>query len=502
MKILLINPPRTYFPGSKGVRLGLPLGLLYLAAVLEKDGYQPKILDCLIQPKTRVISKDGGIFHGISDDDILDFIKKEKPDIVGIGGPFTVQIDNTIKIANLIKRADSNIIVVAGGPHVAVRGRQLLEQCADIDIGVAGEGEFVFLDIVKKIESGQDLASVKNLIYRNQQNEIITTERGDFIRNLDCLPFPAYHLIDLPLYFDFLAGGLSARPSGQKKSISMITSRGCPFNCIFCSIHLHMGRLWRAHSDGYVISHIEYVVEKYGVEHISFEDDNLTADMARAKKIFNRLIDKKINITWDTPNGVRADRLDENLAAVMKKSGCVELIFGVESGDQDVLTNIVSKNLDLNSVIESARICQKFKIKTKAFFVIGFPGEKIKDIRQSMDFAVMLRQKYGVVPGFMVATPLIGTKLYDICKEHGYLVREPDSASLAKATQARGEGLIETGDFSPRQLKDLAFEFEKKLAKMDLIDKIKNPTAYFRALRFVVLHPRKAIKHLKSKIFG
>lgn len=502
MKILLINPPRTYYRGSKGVRLGLPLGIMYLAAVLEKNGYQPKIFDCLIHPQAEIVKRGDKIIHGVAEDKILEIIRQESPQVVGITNPFTAQIDNALKVADLVKQINPEIITVLGGPHVSVAGQKLLEQNKNIDIGVKGEGEYIFLEIIRNFENNKPLSSIENIIYQDRSGQVKQTESNSHIKNLDDLPYPAYHLIDMDLYFHLLEKGLATRPSAQKRSVSFITSRGCPYNCIFCSIHLHMGRLWRAHSAEYVIKHIDYLVKHYGLKHISFEDDNFTLDMNRVEEILRGIIERNIRITWDTPNGVRADRLDEDLAQLMKKSGCLELIFGVESGDQQVLNKIIKKNLDLNSVIKAAEICQKLKIKTQAFFVIGFPGEKIKNIRKTMDFALFLRKKYGVKSGFLIAAPLIGTELYDICKKNGYLVKEPDARSLAVATQARGEGLIKTKDFSPDQLKNLAFELDKKMARIELWERVKNPATYLKTIKFLILHPLKSIKHFRERILA
>jgi len=497
MKILLINPPRIYYQGSKGVRVGLPLGLMYLASILEKNGYQPKIFDCLIHPEAKVFSVGDKTIHGMTEDKILEVIKKEKPEIVGITNPFTAQVDSAIKMADLVKQVDQKIITVVGGPHLAVSGKDLLEQNKNIDIGVKGEGEYILLEIIKNLERNLPLDSIKNIVYR-KADQVIETERGSYIDKLDNLPLPAYHLIDMELYFKLLKKGLATRPSAKQRSISAITSRGCPYNCIFCSIHLHMGRVWRIHSAEYVIKHVDYVVDKYGVDHISFEDDNFTLDMNRVTKILEGIIKKKIKISWDTPNGVRADRFNEELAKIMKESGCSELIFGVESGDQRVLNTIIDKNLNLETVVKTAAICKKFKIKTKAFFVIGFPGETMEDMKRTVNFALMLRRKYGVQSGLLIATPLVGTRLYDVCKEKGYLVKELDPQSLSIATQAYGQGLISTNDFTPEQLKNLAHEMEIEMGKIELLDKIKNPATYFSGFKFLILHPVKSAKHLKK----
>ncbi len=481
------------------MRIGLPLGIMYIAAVLEKHGYKPKIFDCLIHAETRIIDDGEVVYHGVSDDTILNFIKQERPDVVGISCLFTAQIDNSIKIANLVKYVDEKIITVIGGPHASVHGRQFLEENISFDIAVSGEGEYVFLQIVNSLKDKISLDSIKNMFYRNSSGKICQTESDGFITDLDALPYPAYHLVDMELYFNLLEQGIITRSAAQKRSISLITSRGCPYNCIFCSIHLHMGKLWRAHSAEYVINHIEYVVNKYKVRHISFEDDNFTFKTGRAKEILQGIIKKKIKITWDTPNGIRADSLDEDLSRFMKKSGCIELIFGVESGDQEILNKVIGKKLKLDAVIKAAEACKKAKVKSHAFFVIGLPGEKIENIKKSLDFALMLRKRYGTSPKLSIATPLIGTRLYNICKDKKYLIKEPDAKSFSMATQINGEGLIRTEDFTPSQIKELSLEFKNKIAKVDLLDKIKSPAFYFHILMSLLIHPQKTLKKIKEK---
>ncbi|MDP2946751.1 MAG: radical SAM protein [Nanoarchaeota archaeon] len=501
MKILLINPPRTYFRGSKGPRVGLPLGLLYLAGVLEKNGYSPKIFDCLVVPTSKIFKKDDKIIHGIPDNDILEFIKKEKPNVVGITNPFTAQLDNAIHIADLTKSIDKEIITVIGGPYASVRGRELLENEKNIDIVVKMEGEYTFLDLIKKIDKKLPIDDIGNILYRDKKNNIIENKCGEFIKNLDELPLPAYHLIDMDRYFSFFKRGIGARTSIYNRSISMITSRGCPYNCIFCSIHLHMGNFFRAHSSDYVIRYIKYVVEKYRIKHISFEDDNFTLDTERCKKIILGIIENQIKITWDTPNGIRADRIDEELVELMKRSGCVELIFGIESGSQRVLDEIIDKKLKLENVINAIKLCQKYRIKTKAFFVIGFPGETKEDILKTKNFSLELYKKYKIESGLLIATPLFGTRLYRVCKSKGYLIKEPDPRMLSIATQADGHGLIKTEEFDPAYLKKVAMDAVRIRARIRFKEKLLNPRNYLSGFKFVVFHPLKTFKHLKEKIF-
>lgn len=500
MKVLLINPSRIYYQGSKGPRIGLPLGLMYIAAMLEKKSIPVKIFDSLNSSGTRIIEQSDYVHHGVSDDFLKDIISNQKPDIVGISNPFSAQIENTIRVANLVKQANPNIFVVVGGPHFAVKGKQFLEENKNVDVVVSGEGEYVMLELIEKLKNKKSFKNISGLIFRSQglkgQTQIIANP-PKLIKELNLLPFPAYDLIDMDRYFHFLQSGLSTRPSKHQRSISMISSRGCPFNCIFCAIHLHMGKPWRAHSVDYIISHIEHLVNNYKVKHISFEDDNFTFNPRRCENIIDQILEKKFNISWDTPNGVRADGLNKNLLAKMKKSNCRELLIAAESGDQNVLDNIIKKNLRLSKVIQVAAWCKKLKIKLKSAFIIGLPGETKIQIQKTVDFSFWLYKKFNVKPALMIATPLFGTQLHKTVTQNNYLVEDITPKSLALATQTRGRGLIKTSEFTPQDLKKFAQQLDSKVARLDLLKKIINPCQYFKSLKLFLIKPNRLIFYLK-----
>lgn len=456
MKILLINPPLTFFPGSKCVGIGLPLGIMYIAAILEKNGYDVEILDTRVTDyKSQKIGDTK--YFGMPWEKIKEKIKQSKPDIVGITNPFTAQLDNAIKVSEIVKDIDSNIPTVIGGPHVSVMAAEFLEDTNSVDFAVIGEGEYTMLDILKYHEGKLNINNIEGVAYR-KNNDIILNPRKKFIENLDDIPFPAYHLVDMETFTN--PKKVRQRSTKHLREISMITSRGCPYNCIFCSIHLHMGKVWRAHSQEYIIKHIEHVIENYGIEHIHFEDDNLTLDTKRFEDIINSIIEKDIKFSWDTPNGIRADRLTIELLKKMKKAGCTNLTIGVESGDQFILDNIIDKHLRLEDVIKTAKMCKALDMPLSAFFVIGFPSEKKENMEKTLQFAAMLEKEYYVKPSVMIATPLYGTRLYKICKEKGYLVKELTSRSLSEGTQIHGTGLIKTEDFTPKEVKKLVKDFD------------------------------------------
>ena len=477
MKILLINPPQTFFLGSQLVVAGLPLGLMYIAGTLENNGYNVDILDTLIADfKPR---KKGDVkYYGMPWKNIKEEIKRHKPDIVGITNPFTAQVDNTIKVSEIVKDIDTEIPTIVGGPHVSVRATQFLKDAKNVDIAVIGEGEYTMLDIMKYYEGETDISEIQGIVYRKGGVVTLNPKRA-FIKNLDALPFPAYHLVDMETYLNPIR--IRYRGSKYLREISMITSRGCPFNCIFCSIHLHMGKAWRAHSKGYVIKHIEHVVNNYGVEHIHFEDDNLTLSMKRFEGILDGVIEKGVKFSWDTPNGIRSDKLTMDLLKKIKKTGCTNLIIGVESGDQYILDNVIDKHLRLEDVIKMTKMCKELNIPLAAFYVIGFPGEKKENMKRTTEFALTLKKEYNVNMSLLIATPLYGTRLYEICKEKGYLTQELTPCALSEGTQVYGIGLIKTEDFTPEEVKRLALDavsiHNRLLSRVLLSEYIKHPGA-------------------------
>ena len=490
MKVLLINPPQTFYHGSEPPAGNLPIGLMYIAAVLEKTGYKPEILDAFMADST--FQKNGDtISVGLPFEQIKQEIHRRKPDIVGIAGPFTCQIENSVKISNLAKEVDPSILTVMGGPHVTIVPKDFLKEAKNVDIVVMGEGEYTMLDVASFFEGKKQLNEIPGIAYRQNEKVALNLPRP-FIKNLDELPYPAYDLVNMEQYLNPKKIGYR---SFRDRAISMITSRGCPFNCCFCSVHLHMGRGFRAHSASYVIKHIQYVVEKFKVKNVFFEDDNLTLDLARFEAICDGIIASKIKIGWETPNGVRADCLNLNLLKKMKQSGCQSVFFGVESGDQQILDNVIRKSLDLNRVVEVAKICRDIGLKTGAFYIIGFPGEKKENMQKTVDFALRLKRDFDVGMHLFMATPSYGTRLYEECKAKGYIQENLTWNSFAEARQPKGMPLISTDDFTPQEVKEMAAQALKDYKKLSLINHIKNPR---KALKTAFDQPQLIWKYIKN----
>lgn len=496
MKALLIKHPTTHFEKTAPPVSGLPLGILSIAAVLRKAGHNVQLYDAIVDADEKRWDAEsvGGTYRmGATWEEIQRVVAEAGPDVVGISNQFTSQVDNAIQTARAVKEVNNNISVVMGGPHASVMPSTFFEKPGTVDFAVMGEGENTMVELLGCLHSNGDLRTVKGIAFAEGGN-LILQEKRKFITDLDSIPLPAYDLLDMERYFYFNKKGRDGRESyrypGSERSISMITSRGCPFNCIFCSIHLSMGRKFRAQSVAYVLDHIRQVEEQYRIKHIHFEDDNFSFDMARFNEILNGMIMNRHNITWDTPNGVRADYLNEPILQKCKESGCTYLRIGVESANDDVRKKIVRKHLDLNTVVDVAKLCRKTGIDLEAFYIIGLPGETVSQMNDTIDFAIQQERCQGLTPsGLFTATPLIGTDLYKICVQRGYITRELSSGTMATATQ--GEGIISTEDFSPDTLKTLIQNYRRR----HLIAKV------LYSLKFMLIHPRYLVNRLTTLFY-
>lgn len=476
MRVLLVNPPQTYQEGAKKPQTRLPLSLLYLGATLRQADHNVRVLDttCLENAYTR---KDGFFEKGLIDWGIIkEAIEKTKTDVVGITCPFTTQLQNTLRMAKVVKSVYPTVPVIVGGPHASVCPTDFFKKGDSIDIIVRGEGEYILLNLVNCLETKSNLDSVCGIAYQHK-GKIIQTKPANFIDDLDKLPFPAYDLVDVEAYItkQDLQSYRGVYSIKEIRQLPMITSRGCPFNCVFCSICLHMGRKWRAHSSAYVLDHLEYVVDRYGVNFVHFEDDNLTLNPKRFEEILDGMKRRRIGIDWATPNGVRADTLNRSVLNKVKQSGCSYLAVAAESGSQRVLDHIIGKNLKLSSIWNIAKMCKKIGVPLKIFFVIGFPGETREDIQKTIQFAWNLKKKFNARPLFNIATPLFGTRLYDICEAGGYFTRKPTPAVLATASQPENfSGLIKTEEFTPHYLSYSYTIFKIKSLFWDMLTLPKN----------------------------
>jgi radical SAM superfamily enzyme YgiQ (UPF0313 family) len=356
-----------------------------------------------------------------------------------------------------------------------------------------GEGEEVILDILRIYAGRARVEDVGGLAWRDKGKVRLNPPRR--VENLDNLPLPAYHLVDLERYFDLSIKGIGTRPADPferpRRDISLITSRGCPFNCIFCSIHGSMGKRWRANSPEYVLRHVEHLVKAYRVELFHFEDDNLTFNRKRFHEILEGLI--PMPIEWDMPNGIRADTLDRETLALMKRANVKEIRIAIESGSQRVLDEVIHKHLNLAKAIAVCRECRELGIPVSSFYVVGLPGETRAEMDRTLDLAYHLMSTYGVFPHVNIANPLEGTPLFDVCDEKGYLVDDGiQDASLPY------RGKISTEAFTAKEIAEAFARFHRKVAVLYGLQFLKRPGQTFRKMGNLVANPRMTVDLLKT----
>jgi magnesium-protoporphyrin IX monomethyl ester (oxidative) cyclase len=430
------------------IRVPYPVGIAYIASYLEKNGVEVKIVDALASGWNNFNYRENGTVRvGLGEEEIKSEIKRYKPDLVGITCLFTTQADNMYRVADLVKEVDKDLPVVVGGAHPSSVPHECLKT-ESIDYVVRGEGEITTYELTSSVQGKIRPRAVKGLLFK-ENGKIVENGPREFIRDLDSLPFPAYHLLPMERYFEAGEKGLTSRGFTVKKWVSMVTSRGCPYNCFFCSVQIVSGRIWRARSAKNVVDEIEFLVNEYGIKHIFFEDDNMIIDIKRAENIFDEIIQRGIKIAWETPNGIRADRLNENLLKKMKRSGCTNLVIGIENGNQKFLNEVIRKNLDLKNVEQAVKMITKEGIQLNGFFIIGIPGENERIVNDTINFARKLA-RMGMVPLFGIATPLPATDMYNYAKKMGYLTKEnitPLDLMLGYSVP-----LLKTEDYSPEDL--------------------------------------------------
>jgi len=415
MKIVLINPP-WYFASANDKIISQNLAIGYLAGFLRSQNIEVAIIDSLADgfSNYKKINRNDQEYvqAGLSYPDICARIGTDVTH-VGITVPFSHLATISRQLAKAVKESNDKLKVVLGGVFPSTFPEEALTE--SVDYVVRGEGEQPLLALMKGLEP----ETIPGLVYK-KNGTVHNNGVALPITNLDEIPFPARDLMPVEKYFS-----LSPRREKNKRAFSMITSRGCPYDCNFCSVHSVYGYKWRGRSPANVIEEVKMMAHNYNINHIEFEDDNLTLNKERAESIFDGLINLKRDITWSAHNGVRVDTLDKNLIKKMGKSGCIRLNLAIESGNKIVL-NSMNKKLSLEKIVEAVRYCSEEKIRTTGFLLVGYPGETKETFTETLAFFKKLigLGLNGVAP--FIVNPYPGTKLYDHCKRNNLLTKQID----------------------------------------------------------------------------
>lgn len=370
-----------------------PLGLCNLAAVVRKAGIEVSIIDA---PAAELGIKE-----------TFEMVREFDPDLIGITA-VTISINNAARLAQYIKERNPQCTIVLGGPHVTAALKETLTRFPQFDFAVIGEGEDTLLEIVAGSTKNRNVEKIPGIAFRRNGDIVFSTPRP-FIENLDKLPLPSWDLLpDFPKAYS-----QSAMRSHRFPSASLITSRGCYGKCTFCDTAC-FGRRIRNHSAEYVIAMIKNLIDRHHVKDISFYDDNFIAFPQRISKICKRITDEKLDTTWSCNSRIDAVQSFEQLQ-MLKKAGCWQICYGIESGNQKIL-NEVKKNVSLEQIKQVVEWTAKAGIYVKGFFMMGLPLETEETLRQTVDFARELPLTSAHVT---FTTPLPGSELYNTASQYG-----------------------------------------------------------------------------------
>jgi anaerobic magnesium-protoporphyrin IX monomethyl ester cyclase len=478
MRVCLINPPRIQPKAWGKPNVFPPIVLASVAAVLEKK-HTVSIIDAPTEGWRNLVELDETKYRvGLRKETIAQRVRGWSPDVVVVEIPFSGWSKTAFEVVDAVKAVKKDVTVVLMGQHPTARPEACLSE-PNVDFVVVGEPENTVSELVDAFASGkQDFKSIDGLGFKENRKPIITGKRA-FIENLDLLPFPARHLLPMELYNEAVKEN-PLRGEISKPWTIVTTTRGCPYSCRFCSVCILWGRTWRARSPKNVVDELEHVVKTFGVKQVDFYDENMTLDKKRMAEICDLIVELGLKIEWFTPNGVRADTLDEPLLRKMKKAGCKKIRVAPESGVQRVVNEVIGKNQDLKKVEQAVVLCKKVGVKVGCFFVLGMIGETKADIEETIKFAYKLRSLGADSLIFSIAMPLYGTALYEQAKEGGYL-REGFCDYALAAT----EPLIETPEFTSQDLQELCVRAN-----------MANPTFTRTKILRAMWHPKKTLKIL------
>lgn len=386
MKVLLVVPPQNSdIKRVLGVT-GIPLGLAYLASSLS--GHSVRIIDCLAE--------------NLNMEGLERRIRSYGPDLVGLTAT-TPAIYDAYRVAGMVKGVDPECRVVIGGPHVSFTAEETLKECRDIDIVVRGESELTLRELARAWERGLPINRIKGLNFRCN-GKIARTPDTPFIKDLDGLPHPAWDKVKTENY----------RFNGKGFGMVM-TSRGCPYDCVFCCSSLLCGKAWRARSPENVLDELRLLRGEMGIREIEFLDDTFTLNSRRAEAICDGIAREGLDIGWTCSS--RVNTINRKLGEKLKKSGCHTVYFGIESGSQEILDR-AGKGISLEQSRRAVRIARDSGLNSLGSFILGLPGETGGSIKNTIRFAKGLGL---TLAQFTTATPYPGTKLYDWARRRGFI---------------------------------------------------------------------------------
>lgn len=384
-RILLINPP---YPMEESP--APPFGLMSLAAYLLNNNFDVRIEDYIVNPYTR--------------ERVRKVIHEYAPDVIGATG-VTMNIKKALNILREYRAESPESVIIMGGPHVSFDAHNILSDQGFVDFIVRGEGELTSVELLNNLANPDSYRSIPGISYRDG-GTIVHNDKRDFIADINILPYPARHLSQLSKY---KALGLP---------INMITSRGCPYECIFCVGSKMVGRKVRYYDIKRVVDEFE-LLSRMGFRQINIVDDLFTSNKKRCTAICEGIMQRGIKHDWTA--FARVDTVSRELLEVMKAAGCTMLCFGIESGNQEIL-DTVKKKITLEKIQKAVELCNEAGVIPMASYIMGLPGETPETVRETLEFARKLCKSYG----FHILSPFPGTEVRDMAEKYGLRILNSD----------------------------------------------------------------------------
>lgn len=389
LNILLIRPKSVY----SDVVAGIPIGIAILGAVAEEKGHKVRIVDIGLDKEPVRCLREA--------------FQSESWDVAGISS-MSVEFLGGLETAREIRKVSPTTHIIFGGQHPTIMPEQVMKaEC--IDSICIGEGESVWSEFLARMSLGQDLKGVAGLWFRRDGEVVRNLPRSGYV-DVDAVPMPAYHLLQIERYFDV---DFVRFPTVDRRAIQIFTSRGCPYRCIYC--HDLFGKKFRGRKPDLVWNEIKYLHDTYGIREFMVEDDIFNMDLERAKRICDLVIASGLKLGFQFGNGVRLERFDEELMRKLAEAGTHYMAIAVESAN-DRIQKLIKKHLKLEKLNEVLDWARKYKIETLGFFMLGFPGETVEEINQTIRFAWKSHFDEAL---FSIAMPYAGTELNDLVRATG-----------------------------------------------------------------------------------
>ncbi len=398
-----------------------PLGLMYIASALLDAGHDARILD---MPAERM-----------SEDKLEDYLKKEAFDIIGFSAATLLwpQVASGIK---KVKRILPEAITVLGGPHTVLFYRECLA-VRELDYVVVGEGEETIVELLSSIVNKTDKRMVKGIAFRSGEGICFTGNRD--LLDINGISFPARHLIDQDKYMSIMA---------RKPFATMVTSRGCPFRCHFCT-QVYWQNKFRMRTSGNVIEEIEEIVEKYNAREIMMYDETFLVDKKRAISISEGITEKGLKIKWDIRT--RIDTIDEAIMESIRKAGCYKVHIGIESGSDRILEKM-NKGIDTAGIIKTVNNLKKYGFEVLGYFMIGYVGETLDEINETINFSLSLPLDWA---HYNITLPVPAVPLFDDAVEKHIIEKDYWSRYTLMLGEIKPPAYFNDSGLSAEELEDL-----------------------------------------------